>query len=560
VRRAPFAAALVVLLLFAPAAVGHEASRIVVFGAERGVNGFNTSLSCCDDRWASWMGAEEALRGAFEQNAVGVWMKELVSAAAANRTSVSYTIKPNAYWYWGGRRLPVTYRDFVYTVKAFDDPVNPIADRGGYANLDPAHYTHNGAKHVTFFWRTRSCTAASPCGPYGNWKSLFANLYPSSALAGTNFATMWASCICGSDGRPVSDGPYYLSSYTPGEGAVLRANPFWGGTRPAVREIDFKIFPDSGSEVEAMKSGKIDAIAPTFGPNLDVLKHTAGITFVETPGYLVEHVAFREGSAPGAATVTKGASNALLRAPFMRGAISMAIDRDAIERAVFGDLAAGGAADSALYYSTEAGYTPHFARWRFNPSKALALLAKHCTGGPSAVEPTNTAVWQCSGLPAAFNWSWPAGDSAAAATEAIVKAELRSIGIQLVDQPLPPNEFFGVTGIASGAYDIAEFADATTGDPGDWADAFRCRGAVNVTGFCSRSVDRLLAAAARETAPIARRRDYEEADALLSRSIPVLPMYQRPDVLVHTAKLAGMVDNPGQTGPFWNVEDWRWTS
>jgi ABC-type transport system substrate-binding protein len=547
------------LVLFLPAAAAARgAAPVVVFGAERGVNGFNTSLSCCDDPWSWWMGAEEALRGAFEQNAKGVWLKELVSAASASSVGVSYTIKSNAYWYWGGRKVPVTYKDFVYTLQAYDDPANPIADRGGYANLDPARYTHNGLKQVTFFWRKSNCTAATPCGPYGDWQRLFAAVYPSFALKTAAFSTMWTSCICGFDGKPVSDGPYYLYSYAPGVGSVLRANPFWAGKKPAVREIDFKIFPDLGAEVEAMRTGAVDAIAPTFDSSLEVLKHAAGIAFDAVPSYFVEHVAFREGSAPGAPSVTKGASSALLRAPFVREAISLAIDRHAITKAVFGDLAAGGAANSALFYSTEAGYRSHFARWSYNPSRARALMARHCTGGPPTVDTLTTAVWQCSGLPATFTWSWPSGDAAAAVTEAIVKVELRSIGIALVDMPLSPNEFFGAGGIASGGYDIAEFADATSGDPGDWADAYRCRGAVNYTGFCSRSVDRLLAAAARETQPDRRAQDYERADTLLSRSLPVLPMYQRPAVLVHKANLVGMVANPGPGGPFWNVEDWRW--
>lgn len=524
--------------------------RTVVVGAEHDIEGFNTNLRCCDDQWGSWMGTEEALRGALTQAPNGRWLKELVSAASANAAGVTYTIKANANWYWGGRKVPVTYRDFVYTLQQIDDPSNQIADRSGYANLDPTRYRHDGEKRVTFFWKTTNCTADFPCGRYGNWQSLFSSLYPSFALRGMNFNSMWTSCICGNDGKPVADGPYYVSAYTRGVGSVLKANPFWAGAKPAIREIDFKVLAGTAAEVQAVQARQVDVIAPTFGAYLLPVKNAPGFTFSEIPGYDGEHLEFREGA---------GASNALLRAPFIRQAIAEATDRNSIVNAVYGDLAGGiPATNDALYFPTEAGYKPDFERWSFNPRQALALMAKHCTSGPASVDPANTAIWQCSRLPATFSWTWPAGDTVGAVTEAIVKAELRAIGIQIVDHPVPANVFYGSTGIASGDYDIAEFVETAGGDPGDWYETFRCGGAVNFTGFCSRKVDALLAAGTRETDPARRAVDYQAADKALASAVPVLPLYQRPAVLIRRSTLVGVVNDAGPAGPFWNVERWRW--
>ena len=543
-----FAAALIVA---APATHAFATARTVTVGAEHDIDGFNTALVCCTDQWDSWMGAEEALRGAFVQSPNGQWSKALVSAASANAAGVSYTIKANASWYWGGKKVPVTYRDFVYTLQQIDNQNNQIADRSGYANLDPARYRHDGTKQVTFFWKTTNCTVDAPCGRYGNWQSLFASLYPSFALRGLDFNTIWTSCICGSDGRPVADGPYYVADYTKGVGSTLKANPFWAGAKPSIPELDFKVLSGTASEMQAIQTHQVDVVAPTFGGYLTQLKNAAGLKFSEVAGYYGEHLEFREGS---------GASNALLRAPFVREAIALATDRTSIVNAVYGDLSGAiTATNDALYFPTEAGYKHDFEKWNFSPKRALALMAKHCTGGPAALDPANTAIWQCSGLPATFSWSWPAGDTAGAVTEAIAKAELRAIGIQVVDRPLPANVFYGPTGIASGDYDIAEFVETGSGDPGDWYDTYRCGGAVNFTGFCSRKVDGLLAAGARETVPARRRIDYQAADKALASAVPALPLYQRPTVLVSTATLRGLVNDPGAAGPFWNVERWRWS-
>ena len=534
----------------AASATPSASSARVVVAAEQDVAGFNTSLTCCNGSWSRWMGAEEALRGAFVESPKGIWLPDRVSSASANGKGVTYVIKPSASWYWGGRRVPVTYRDFVYTLREIDAPDNDIATRAGYANLDPARYTHTGLRKVTFFWRRKGCDAESPCGPYGNWQSLFATLYPSFALSGLDFNRIWTNCICGADGRPVSDGPYYLASYTKGHGAILEANPFWSGRKPAIREVGFEIVTDPGAEVSAVSSGQVDVIAPTFGSYLASLKNVAGLAFDATSAYFVERLDFREGP---------GASNALLRAPFIRRAIAMAIDRNALLGTVYGNLADfGGVSNDALFYSTQAGYKPDFERWNAKPAIALETMKAHCTGGPRSVDPATTLVWSCSGLPATFSWSWPTGDVGRALSEAVAKEELRAVGIQIVDRPLAPDVFYGSAGIASGAYDLAELPQTTSGDPGDWYDTYACTGAANDTGFCSRKVEALLGAAARELDPARRKRDYLRADALLSRVVPVLPLYQRPTVVVATARLAGLVNNPGAAGPFWNVESWTW--
>ena len=272
-----------------------KARNIVVFGASSDIVGFNTSLTCCNGLAAGLAGTNEALRGAFNLDNKGEWFKDLVSDATATKTTLSYTIKPNAYWYWGGRKVPVTYKDFVYTLQQIDNPSNDVVGRAGYANLDPNHFTNRGDKQVTFFWKTKDCSTDFPCGPYANWQSLFGGLYPSLALQGLDFNTIWRACICGSDGKPVSDGPFYLANYTPGQGTTLKANPYWGGTKPGVAEVDFKFITDPVTQVEAMRTGEVDAIAPALAQDLLPLKNTPGITFDEVPGYVLEHLEFREG-------------------------------------------------------------------------------------------------------------------------------------------------------------------------------------------------------------------------------------------------------------------------
>jgi ABC-type transport system substrate-binding protein len=531
---------------------GRKAKSILVFGVAQDITGFNRSLACCNQMSGGFMGAVEAQRGAFLQNDKGVWIKDLVSHASATKTTLSYTIKSNAYWYWGGRKVPVTYKDFVYTLQELDAPTSLVSDRLGYANVDTTNFTHRGLKQVTFRWKTTDCTQTFPCGPYAEWQSLFHALYPAAALAGQDFNRIWTNCICGNDGKPVSDGPFYLSNYTQGQGSTLKANPFWHGKKPGLAEVDFKIIVATDTEVQAMRTGDVDAIAPTFGSYLLALKGQSGIVYTQIPGYYFEHLEFREGN---------GSSNPLLRAPWMRQAIALGIDRQGIIDTVYGALAGNAKPiNNMLYYSTQAEYRPDFAKWNSNQRRAIAILEKHCTGGPRAASATNAAVWTCAGFPARFRWSWAASNATRTTTEAIVKAELAQIGINITDHPFAANVFFGPTGIPGGDFDIAEFAQVTNGDPGDWFEQWRCLGSANYTGYCSVKASALMAAGNAELNPAKRRADLQAADKVMSADVPVVPLYQQPDPLIYKSGILGMKNNPGSSGPFWNIEDWKWKS
>lgn len=413
---------------------------------------------------------------------------------------------------------------------------------------------HRGTRRVTFFWRRTHCSTDYPCGPFADWPSLFSQLYPSFALAGEDFNKIWTSCICGSDGKPVADGPFYLARYVPGQIVVLDANPYYHD-RAKLAEVDFKIIgADPGALTEAMQNGQVDAIFPSFAPDFLTLRTTPGLTYQVAPSYALEHMDFREGSASGAPTVTKGASNVLLRAPWMRQAIALALDRQAMIDAVFGAESGLRPSNSYLYYPGESAYRPDFARWSHDPAKALALLRAHCSGGPSSPDPQTARVWRCAGLPARFEYTWPSVAPARTLIEQVAKEDLKAVGIQIVDRPLP-NAFDEIT---AGAFDIAQFADFTSGDPGDWYDSFRCGGINNFTGYCSRVVDRLLRAAASALDPKKRTALFARADAIMAAQVPSIPLFQKPGTLVRKTALLGIGPSPTAFGPFWNIQDWHW--
>jgi peptide/nickel transport system substrate-binding protein len=514
-----------------------KAKNVLVFGAEQDIVGFNAALTCCNQFWAA-VQAGPVLRGAYNVDNKLRHILDLVSSAKATKSTLTYTIRPDANWNWGGKKVPVTYKDFAYTWQQLVDPKNDVVSRDGYDQI--TGYTHKGQKTIVFKWKK----------PYADWQDIFGVIYPSQALAGQDFNKIWTNCICGNDGKPVSDGPFMLTNYTKGQGSTLKVNPFWYGKKPGLKEIDFKIISDTNTEVQAMRGGEVDAINPTFGINLLSLKSTPGITYDQVPSLSQEHVDFQFGKQ----------GQPLLRAPWMRKAIMMGIDRQAIIKTIYGDLAGTTKPlNSIVYYPADAAYTADFAKWNFNPKKALALLKAHCTGGPSTVGGSG-GTWTCKGYPARFRFTWTASNATRTTQEAVIKSELKDIGVEIVDAALPANVAFGPTGIPSGNYDLANFAWVTSPDPAGFVSIWGCGGESNYMNYCNRSATKLLEESDTTLDPKARAKLFQQADAKFANDIPTIPMYSRPNPLIWKSSLTGLKNNASLTGFAWNLEQWHWKS
>jgi peptide/nickel transport system substrate-binding protein len=513
-----------------------RAKDILVFGQEQDIVGFNALLTCCSQFWAAVQGVP-VIRGAYNVDNKLRHIADLVTSAKATRTTLTFNIRPDANWNWGGKKIPVTYKDFVYTWQQLVDPKNDVTGRDGYDQI--TGYTHKGDKQIVFKWKK----------PYADWQDLFGGVFPSQALAGQDFNKIWTNCICGNDGKPVSDGPFLLTNYTKGQGSTLRVNPFWYGKKPGLKEVDFKVIADTNTEVQAMRGGEVDAINPTFGLNLLPLKSTPGVTFNQVPGLFQEHIDIQFGKQ----------GQPLLRAPWMRKALMQGIDRQSIIKTVYGDLAGNTKPlNSLVYYPADASYREDFAKWNYSPTKALALLKAHCTGGPSAPSASNSSYWTCSGLPAKFRFTWTASNATRTTQEAIIKAQLKSIGIEIVDAALPANVVFGPTGIPSGNYDLAGFAWITAADPAGFVPTWGCGGESNYLNYCNRAATKLLEASNTELDPEKRAGLFQQADTMFANDVPSIPLYARPNPLIWKSTVLGMKNNPSNIGFTWNIEEWRW--
>jgi ABC-type transport system substrate-binding protein len=522
-----------------------KAKSILVFGMEQDAAGFNTLQADENAYWAALTGNTPVIRNTYVIDDQGNYHLDLASKVTATRAGLTINIRPNANWWWGGKKVPVTYADYVYTWKQIVDKANNPASTTGYDLI--TGFTHKGQKQVTFKWSK----------PFADYRDLFGPVLPAKALTGLQFNTFWADCVCGNDGKPVSDGPYYMSNYTKGQGLTLKPNPFWYGHKPALKEVDFKLITDTNSEIQAMRGGEVDAINPSPQTALAQLVHQSGLKYSAIPGFTQEHVDLNQG----------GTAHALLKQKWFRQAIMMGMDRHSLIVALFGQIAPGLKPLNNAMWELGGNAVPQFTKWNFAPRKVIATMKAHgCTGGPAVPTRDNQNFWTCGGQKAELRWNTTAGNQRRATSAAIFSQQLGAVGIKLNVGFEPANPNFFSNRLPSHDFDLAEFAWLGGPDPSGFDAIYQCQdnaknlGGSNYKLYCNKTVDGLIKAGDSELNPTKRTADFQKAAATIADDVPIIPLYAPPSILVYKTAIKGMEhsNNPTLLGPTWNIEQWHW--
>jgi peptide/nickel transport system substrate-binding protein len=522
-----------------------KAKSVLVFGMEQDAAGFNTLQADENAYWAALTGNTPVIRNTYVIDDQGNYHLDLASKVTATRSGLTINIRPDANWWWGGKKVPVTYADYVYTWKQITDKANNPASTTGYDLI--TGFTHKGQKQVTFKWSK----------PFADYRDLFGPVLPAKALAGLQFNTFWADCVCGNDGKPVSDGPYYMSNYTKGQGLTLKPNPFWYGHKPALKEVDFKLITDTNSEIQAMRGGEVDAINPSPQTALAQLVHQSGLKYSAIPGFTQEHIDINQG----------GTGHPLLKQKWFRQAIMLGMDRHSLIVALFGQIAPGLKPLNNAMWELGANAVPQFTKWNFAPRKVIAIMKAHgCTGGPAVPTRDNQNFWTCGGQKAELRWNTTAGNQRRATSAAIFSQQLGAVGIKLNVGFEPANPNFFSQRLPSHDFDLAEFAWLGGPDPSGFDAIYQCQdnaknlGGSNYKLYCNKTVNALIKAGDSELNPGKRTADFQKAAAIIADDVPIIPLYAPPSILVYKTAVKGMEhsNNPTLLGPTWNIEQWHW--
>ncbi|MFC2968245.1 ABC transporter substrate-binding protein [Acidimangrovimonas pyrenivorans] len=158
---------------------------------------------------------------------------------------------------------------------------------------------------------------------------------------------------------PVGTGPYAISQFVPGERVVYtRYDKFWGDKAPLEKATVIRV-PETASRVTALKTGEVDLITNIAPDQLAMIDADANLKAVGSATPLF-HVMIMNMNHPK------------LKDPRIRQALSLAIDRDTLNEALW----QGKAVVPSTHTMKEFGdlYMPELKTFEYNPEKARKLL------------------------------------------------------------------------------------------------------------------------------------------------------------------------------------------
>jgi peptide/nickel transport system substrate-binding protein len=516
-----------------PDSASAKKAGTLVFGAEQG-GGPDWCLNLvldidCNAFW-NVVFQTPVIRGAFLFTPGFQYKPDLISkfTLKTRPMRLTYYIRKNAKWSDG---VPVTGKDFKFTWQTtqnakYKEHIDPL----GYEDIRSV--TGNGKVVKITFKRN-----------FAAWRALFNYVLPQHALQGTDMLTVWNDCICNpkKGNAPIGDGPFLLTRFDRGAGITLTRNSRgWYGKRAKLDSIVFRFITNTNSEIQAIRSGEVDAIYPQPQLALADLRSQAGLKVVTHVGLQYEHIEIQQGA--------KG--NPLAKQKWLRQALMLSVNRSAAAKALYGTLNSSvGPLQSLVRLKGEKGYSNDFGKWNYNPNKIATMMRAHnCSKG-------GDGVYRCGGTKVSFDFASTTGNALRALAFTIFQDQAQKAGIEFRNGFVPAGTLFG-SKLPAHDFDLAMFTYLVQVDPHYNVSTLSCGNPGNYTEYCNRTATNLLGRSDRELNDAKRLALIKAVGKIVANDIPMIPLFQRPTYLVYKTAVKGMVDNPTSQGPSFNAENW----
>lgn len=431
------------------------------------------------------------------------WLAEAWEVDPAG-TTWTFHLRPGVRFSDG---TPVDAEAVVWNFARQIDPQHPF-HRGHFVAWDGGTVQLVRAEVVDP--RTVRLVLAAPYAPFLATlaRAPLAMVSPASAVLARGDGETW----------PAGSGPYVLERWVPGERITLRRNPAYWGPAPNFARLVFTVEPDPRQRLVDLESGAADLSRGVRPDELGYVTLHPALVLQRPPSNNVVYLAFHCGRPP-------------FRDREVRAAIARAIDKAAIVRTVYQDLAIPA---SSPVPPTQWGHD-HVDEPPPDLAAARALLAARAAAG--AIDLTRTYRLFVPATPRPY---LPDPELLARA----LRVNLEAIGLH-VDVVLEPIERHRAD-TGAGRHDLAVFGwSGEIDDPDDYLSLLSS-GAIgdawsrNIAFYRNPAVDELLARARRDGRRPERERLYVEVQRTLAHDAPWVPLAHTQSAIVARDELSGI--------------------
>ncbi|HKW95176.1 MAG TPA: peptide ABC transporter substrate-binding protein [Methylomirabilota bacterium] len=489
-------------------------------------------------------------------NVVPILASEVPSVSAGtlakDLTWVTWRLKRGVTWHDG---KPFTADDVVFTWEYASDPATAAVTSGSFREIAKIE-THDPYTVKIIFNTPQPFWADAFCGVRGLVvpKHLFDNFRGAkSREAPANL-------------KPVGTGPFRFVDFKPGDVVRAEINPgYHVSNRPYFDTVEMKGGGDAVSAARAvLQTGEYD-YAWNMQVEDDILvrleRGSKGRVNIWATGN-VEHIQLNntdpwtevDGERSSAKT-----THPLLSDPAVRQALSLLVDRAAVQEQIYGRQGQ----TSANYLNAPPRVRSSNMRWEFNVEKAAQIL--------------DAAGWKRGGdgvrgkdgkrLKLVYQTSINAPRQK---TQQIVKQAAAKAGIEIEIKSVTASVFFSSDAANPDTYphfysDLQMYTNGPNApDPQYFMNQFvswevaskanKWQGR-NVTRWRSEEYDRAYSAAGTELDPVKRAALFITMNDLLIQGTVVIPVLWRNGASVSVANLRGM-DLSGWESTFWRLSHW----
>ncbi|HZW35590.1 MAG TPA: ABC transporter substrate-binding protein, partial [Candidatus Deferrimicrobiaceae bacterium] len=311
-------------------------------------------------------------------------------------------------------------------------------------------------------------------------------------------------------------GPFRFDDFRPDEGAALSRFAGYYGRPPSIVKVDVKFIPDSNVRFLELKKGSVNFVLNGVDPDLlPAALANPNLVIDETRGGNVSYLGFN-------------LRDRILSDVRVRRAIALAIDRESIVRTIWKGRA--DPADSILPPGSWA-HAEGLPPLRRDLAEAKRLLDRAGFPDPDGdgTNPRFTLTYKTS------------QNELRRRIAAVLQEQLRQAGIAMEVHSYEWGTFF--SDIRKGNFQLYSLTWVGIADPDIFHYAFHSsqvppEGA-NRGGYSNPELDRLVEAGRRETSRPARKAIYRKVQLLLSRDLPVIPLWTGRNLLVRDRRLGG---------------------
>lgn len=328
------------------------------------------------------------------------------------------------------------------------------------------------------------------------------------------------------DRQPVGTGAYQLGEYRAGQYVRLqRHDNFWRG-KPLMQQVVVDLGSGGTGRLSKLLTGECDVLAWPAASQLSILRDDPRLRLTLRPGMNIAYLAFNTDKPP-------------LNNPQVRHALALAINNQRLMQSIYygtAETAASILPRASWAYDSEAKiteYNPQEARERL---KALGLENMTL----QLWVPTSSQAWNPSPLK----------------TAELIQADMAQVGVNVIIVPVEGR--FQEARLMDMNHDLTLSGWSTdSNDPDSFFRPLLSCAAINsqtnLAHWCNHAFDAVLQKALASQQLAARIDAYDEAQQILARELPVLPLASSLRLQAYRYDIKGLVLSPFGSASFAGV-------